>query len=143
MDQLQETFDDTDRERKELQNKFDDIIVKLERAQVLSTSLGDEQVCIDNIYTLKKKCHSSQIRWQETLHSLQQKNVSLFGDAVILSAFLVYGGGFLHAQRQNLLIRWKEICHEEHLIVGTGFSVLGRFIDPELVRDPVHLLIWL
>ena len=55
MDQLQETFDDTDRERKELQNKFDDIIVKLERAQVLSTSLGDEQVCIDNIYTFFKK----------------------------------------------------------------------------------------
>lgn len=43
---MQESYDETDRERKELQDRFSDIIVKVERAQVLSASLGDEQVCM-------------------------------------------------------------------------------------------------
>lgn len=124
LNQLQETYDEADRKREELQDKYNDILVKLERAQVLSASLGDEQV-----------------RWKETLQRLQQKNSSVFGDVTLLSAFLVYSGGFSQSQRQKLLVEWKAICSQEHLIVGTEFSVVGNLIDPELIHEwHVHSL---
>ena len=148
-------------ERDALQEKCEEISIQLRRAEVLTTSLGDEQVTTELVIHVELLIHRyfshththtcthththtrmhahththtlTQIRWQETLHTLCSQLTTLTGDSLLTAACLVYWGPFTPSYRQPLLAKWKHFCQENKLSVDASFSMQESLMESEEV----------
>mmetsp|Transcript_7765 Transcript_7765/g.7235 ORF Transcript_7765/g.7235 Transcript_7765/m.7235 type:complete len:99 (+) Transcript_7765:104-400(+) len=87
--------------------KRDECQAKLNRAQILMNSLGNEKS-----------------RWESTSDRLLVEKESLLGDMILASAFITYMGPFEGVYREKVVQReWTPIISAYEIIVGEKFNL--------------------
>jgi dynein heavy chain len=92
---------------------------RLARATKLLSGLGGEQQ-----------------RWEQQANALNHKYNTLIGDALLVSAILVYLGPLPPSYRQNLLEKWKILLMNQDL----GSS--EKFTFEDSMGDPLQIRLW-
>ncbi|CRK89849.1 CLUMA_CG003435, isoform A [Clunio marinus] len=118
---IQVLKDDLDRKQKEMleiQNRFDLNSVRLNRAGRLTAALVDEEV-----------------RWRETVKSLNEELVGVPGDVLVASACIAYLGAFSIDYRRRLSSEWMEECHKLNIPSSSTFSLIHCLGDPYEMRE--------
>ncbi|ODM98966.1 Dynein heavy chain 6, axonemal [Orchesella cincta] len=113
---LQERFENSMKEKQDLEDNMELTAARLRRAGRLTTALASEQT-----------------RWAETVERFDEEMKNLIGDVFVASACIAYFGAFTSDYRQLLTEEWVGRCVELQIPVTPGF-VLVRFADPFEVR---------
>lgn len=93
LEELNKQYDESLRNKGELNNSAEELRVKLERAESLITGLADERD-----------------RWELSLESHRDKLDNIPGDALLGAAFMSYAGPFTSPYRSHL-VSLKESCN--------------------------------
>lgn len=112
---LNQELEKTNREKERTAIEVESCERKLERAETLINSLGEEKS-----------------RWTEEAATLQLQLDHLVGDVLISSAFIAYLGPFTGIYRRNSIAQWHAHCVKESIPCSTVFdlrTVLGNEID--------------
>jgi dynein heavy chain len=107
------------REKKNLEEKYDDCNTKLERAEKLLSGLGGEKV-----------------RWTEVAASLGPKYTNLTGDVLISSGMIAYLGPFTVTYRQRATDAWMRQCTDNCIPRSEHFNF------QEALGEPVKMRSW-
>ncbi|KAJ3068699.1 Dynein heavy chain 6, axonemal [Podochytrium sp. JEL0797] len=118
LNKLKETYDNSIRSKKQLADKMEETTLRLARASKLTSALADEQ-----------------IRWTESVASMNFLIEQLVGNIFICAASVAYYGAFTTSYRQDLVIEWMQQCHQFGVPVTDNFSLMEHLVDPALVRD--------
>ncbi len=78
--------------------------------------------------------HFIQVRWHETLTSLQSQRSTVIGDALLSSACLVYTGLFTPSYRQSLLGKWMHFCQDGKLPADSKFVMESSMSESDQVQ---------
>ncbi|KAJ3021047.1 UNVERIFIED_CONTAM: Dynein heavy chain 6, axonemal [Siphonaria sp. JEL0065] len=118
LNKLKETYDNSIRSKKQLADKMEETTLRMARAGKLTLALADEQ-----------------IRWTESVASMNFLIDQLVGNIFLCAASVAYYGAFTTAYRQDLVLEWMRQCREFGVPVTDNFSLLEHLVDPAVVRD--------
>jgi dynein heavy chain len=118
LDKLKEKYETSIKSKKVLAEKMEETTRRLARASKLTQALADEQ-----------------IRWIESVESLNIQIEALVGNIFLCSASVAYFGAFTSTYRQELVVQWIRRCQEIGVPVSENFSLLEHLADPAVVRD--------
>ncbi|KAI9346257.1 dynein heavy chain and region D6 of dynein motor-domain-containing protein [Obelidium mucronatum] len=118
LNKLKETYDNSIRSKKQLADKMEETTMRMARAGKLTLALADEQ-----------------IRWTESVASMNFLIDQLVGNIFLCAASVAYYGAFTTAYRQDLVLEWMKQCRDFGVPVTDNFSLLEHLVDPAVVRD--------
>ncbi|KAJ3137918.1 Dynein heavy chain 6, axonemal [Physocladia obscura] len=118
LDKLKETYESSIRSKKTLADKMEETTLRMGRAGKLTLALADEQ-----------------IRWTESVASMNFLIQQLVGNIFICAASVAYYGAFTSQYRQNLVAEWMKQCREYSVPVTDNFNLMEHLVDPAIVRD--------
>ncbi|KAI9363382.1 dynein heavy chain and region D6 of dynein motor-domain-containing protein [Zopfochytrium polystomum] len=118
LDKLKQKYETSIKSKKVLAEKMEETTRRLARASKLTLALADEQ-----------------IRWTESVDSLNQRIDSLVGNIFLCSACVAYTGAFTSTYRQDLVIQWIRSCQEIGIPISENLSLVENLADPAVVRD--------
>ncbi|KAG5682932.1 hypothetical protein PVAND_012250 [Polypedilum vanderplanki] len=120
-EKIQSLRDDLDRKQKEMheiQMKYDLNNKRLTSAGRLTTALSDEE-----------------IRWRETVATLDFNLFAIPGDILVASAYIAYLGAFPIDYRKKLCKRWITECQKLKIPCGEDFEFINCLGDPYQLRE--------
>ena len=103
---------------KNLQDEYDNCIVKLDRASKLIDGLKDEKV-----------------RWAEEEENLKEKFRNIVGDLMISSGIIAYLGVFTGSYRSSCIDVWVSQLKEKGIPSSSEFSLQKVLGDPVKIRE--------
>ncbi|KAI8620571.1 dynein heavy chain and region D6 of dynein motor-domain-containing protein [Chytriomyces sp. MP71] len=118
LDKLKETYENSIKSKKVLADKMEETTQRLARASKLTLALADEQ-----------------IRWTESVASMNFLIGQLVGNIFICAASVAYYGAFTSVYRQDLVLIWMRKCQEFQVPVTENFNLTEHLVDPAVVRD--------
>lgn len=113
---LQQKFDNSTKEKQDLEDNMELTAARLRRAGRLTTALASEQ-----------------IRWGETVLKFDEELKNLVGDVFVAAACIAYFGAFTSDYRNVLVEEWVNRCIALEIPVTPGFTLV-KFGDPFEVR---------
>ncbi len=116
---LESRCEQGDDRKKALAAEVTECEAKLTRATKLITGLGGEQN-----------------RWERQGAELKSKYNTLIGDALLVSAFMVYLGPLPPTYRQNYLEKWRI------MLMGQDIGFSSNFTLEEAMGDPLKIRLW-
>ncbi|TPX75806.1 hypothetical protein CcCBS67573_g02914 [Chytriomyces confervae] len=118
LNKLKETYENSIKSKKVLADKMEETTQRLARASKLTLALADEQ-----------------IRWTESVASMNFLIEQLVGNIFLCAASVAYYGAFTTNYRQELVREWMHRCQEFGVPVTENFSLMEHLVDPAVVRD--------
>ncbi|CDJ49023.1 hypothetical protein EBH_0056020 [Eimeria brunetti] len=119
LEELNNQYDESLRNKSELNSSAEELRVKLERAESLITGLADERD-----------------RWELSLESYKDKLGNIPGDALLASAFMSYAGPFTSSYRSHLVKDlWMSKLQESSIPCSADFDFTDFFVTPVDVRQ--------
>jgi len=118
---LQKLKDDLDRKQQEMfetQERYDMNNTHLDRAGRLISALSDEEV-----------------RWRETVKSLNGELKTVPGDVLVASACIAYLGAFPIHYRKRMTSLWIDECHRLDIPSSSHFDLVECLGDPYQMRQ--------
>ena len=120
MDRLQALNDQLEamtQKKKELEFNIDLCAKKLDRAEKLISSLGDEKG-----------------RWTETAERLGETYNNIVGDVLLSSALVAYLGAFTMQYRQECTFDWHVNCQQKGIPCSAHYSLTSTLGEPVKIR---------
>ncbi len=114
---LNDQLETTVQKKKELEINIDLTAKKLDRAEKLISSLGDEKG-----------------RWTETAERLGNTYNNIVGDVLLSSALVAYLGAFTMQYRQECALNWHALCREKGIPCSENFSLSAPLGEPVKIR---------
>ncbi|KAJ3105519.1 Dynein heavy chain 6, axonemal [Phlyctochytrium planicorne] len=118
LNKLKEKYETSIKSKKTLAEKMEETTRRLARASQLTLALADEQ-----------------IRWTESIQSLNDRLDALVGNIFLCAAAVAYFGAFTSTYRQELVHSWIRKCQDIGIPVSESFSFIENLADPSIVRD--------
>lgn len=118
LEKLKATYENSLASKKQLQDKMEETTRRLTRASKLTTALADEQV-----------------RWAESIESLNAQIEALVGNMFLSAACVAYFGAFTSGYRKDMVSIWIQRCIDIGIPVSENFSLYENLADPAVVRD--------
>ncbi|KAJ3207853.1 Dynein heavy chain 6, axonemal [Entophlyctis luteolus] len=118
LSKLKETYENSIRSKKMLADKMEETTVRMARAGKLTLALADEQV-----------------RWTESVASMNFLIDQLVGNIFLCAASVAYYGAFTSQYRQELVQEWAKQCRDFGVPVTGNFNLMEHLVDPAIVRD--------
>jgi dynein heavy chain, axonemal len=115
---LQKQADDTEAEKQRLEAEAKLTQDRLVRAGKLTTGLADEQV-----------------RWKESVETLNSMIHALVGDVLLSAGFISYLGPFTGVYRDEILAGWVKQCKARSIPCSDHPTLLDTVGDPVMVRQ--------
>ena len=115
---LQRKYEDSLKQRDDLEKQINNTQVRLARAEKLVTGLGGEQS-----------------RWTSTAEAYEVDMVNLVGDMVIGAGCVAYMGPFTAEYRQALISGWAKHARSIGIDCDLQFSLTRSLGDPVVMRD--------
>ncbi|KAJ9465464.1 Dynein-1-beta heavy chain [Diplonema papillatum] len=118
MAQLQSAFDESVKNKEDLQHKLETAQRHLATAEVLMDSLGAEVV-----------------RWDAMITRFKEDMVTLPANVFLASASIAYFGAFSPSFRAELVAMWVETAKERGLPIAPDYSLSTTLGDPMQIRE--------
>ncbi|KAJ3052746.1 Dynein heavy chain 6, axonemal [Rhizophlyctis rosea] len=118
LEKLKVKYETSVESKRTLAEKMEETTRRLARASKLTLALADEQ-----------------IRWAESVESLNAAIEALVGNIFLSAASVAYYGAFTSNFRQELVDGWIKRCREIGIPVSETFSLVETLADPAVVRD--------
>ncbi|KAJ3111626.1 Dynein heavy chain 6, axonemal [Phlyctochytrium bullatum] len=118
LDKLKQKYETSIASKKTLAEKMEETTRRLSRASQLTLALADEQV-----------------RWMESIETLNMKIDALVGNIFLCAASVAYFGAFTSVYRQELVRYWIRKCQDIGIPVSETFNLSDNLADPAIVRD--------
>jgi dynein heavy chain len=115
---LKDKFKELTDRKDSLEAQVDLCAKKLERAETLMSSLGDEKD-----------------RWQATAADLGRTYTNLTGDVLVSSGLVAYLGAFTSQFRNEQCEQWLKRCKDLQIPSSETFSLSSTLGDPVKIRD--------
>jgi len=115
---LQKQADETQAQKERLEAEAKLTEDRLVRAGKLTSGLADEQV-----------------RWKESVKTLDAQITKLVGDVLIAAGSVSYLGPFTGAYRDEILAGWVEGCHEQGIPCSEAPTLMNTVGDAVVVRQ--------
>ena len=115
---LEEEYENSVRNKKDIEEKAQLTGIQLERAEKLIGGLAEEK-----------------IRWTSLEAQLKQDLINLVGNMLLCTGFLAYVGPFTAEFRRELIHSWTQLCIEKNIPVDGNMKVERFLSDPVLVRE--------
>lgn len=111
-------LNDAERNKARLENEYQDVSTKLERAKMLIESLGGEKG-----------------RWHELGITLGGVYTNLTGDVLVSSGIIAYLGAFTAAFRNQINNEWTQKAKDRKVPSSETLSLEAVLGDPVLIRS--------
>ncbi|KAJ3032226.1 Dynein heavy chain 6, axonemal [Rhizophlyctis rosea] len=118
LEKLKVKYETSVESKRQLADKMEETTKRLARASKLTLALADEQV-----------------RWAESVESLNAQIEALVGNIFLSAAAVAYFGAFTSNFRQELVDGWIKRCREIGIPVSETFTLVETLADPAVVRD--------
>ncbi|KAJ3111652.1 Dynein heavy chain 6, axonemal [Phlyctochytrium bullatum] len=118
LDNLKKVYEESVASKRALADKMEDTTRRMGRASKLTAALADEQ-----------------IRWTESVESLNSQIEALVGNIFLCAASVAYTGAFTSSYRKELVVYWIRKCQDIGIPVSETFSLVDHLVDPAVVRD--------
>jgi dynein heavy chain len=115
---LEAQFTEANEKKEDLARQFEEASGRLERAGILTESLGSESV-----------------RWTESCKRLTAEYGDLVGDALISASTIAYAGAFTPDFRKRLVELWRESLVQAGIPHTPGCNITGTVSDQVLLRN--------
>jgi dynein heavy chain len=115
---LKKTLSDTERELANLIQEAELTKARLKRADVLTVGLADEQV-----------------RWAETVKTLDVEIHNLTGDVFLAASSVAYYGPFTGVFRLKIIDAWMEGCREFNIPMSDKFDLADKMGNVLVMKD--------
>ena len=115
---LKDKFKELNEKKENLEKEVELCAKKLERAETLMSSLGDEKD-----------------RWHSTAEALGTTYTNLTGDVLVSSGLVAYLGAFPAQLRQEQCDEWMDRCKGLQIPCSETFSLSRTLGDPVKIRD--------
>ncbi|KAJ3101998.1 Dynein heavy chain 6, axonemal [Phlyctochytrium planicorne] len=118
LEKLKKVYEESVSSKRILADKMEETTQRMGRASKLTLALADEQV-----------------RWTESVESLNSQIEALVGNIFLCAASVAYNGAFTSTYRQELVIYWIRKCQDIGIPVSENFNLVDPLVDPSVVRD--------
>ncbi|KAJ3215607.1 Dynein heavy chain 6, axonemal [Dinochytrium kinnereticum] len=118
LDKLKQKYETSIKSKKTLAEKMEETTRRLSRASQLTLALADEQ-----------------IRWTESIESMNRSMDALVGNIFLCAASVAYFGAFTSVYRFELVYSWIRKCQVIGIPVSENFNLVDHLADPAIVRD--------
>ncbi|ORX87336.1 hypothetical protein BCR32DRAFT_215454 [Anaeromyces robustus] len=118
LNELKQSYENSNAEKQELINKKEETTKRLDRANKLTLALADEQG-----------------RWIQSVESLNNQIEALNGNVFLAAACVAYYGAFTSTYRQRLVKRWIERCQELEIPILESFNLIDTLSDQVMIRE--------
>ncbi|KAL1769801.1 dynein heavy chain 14, axonemal, partial [Sigmodon hispidus] len=115
---LHTSYKDIVTEKHQLANRKKLATKRLQCASVLLTVLEDEK-----------------IRWQETVNEIDKKLEGIWGDILLSSACISYGGVLTPEFRQPVIQKWEDLCVKYKISLSSRFSLMEVMSEKNEIRQ--------
>uniref|UniRef100_A0A1I8PY36 AAA+ ATPase domain-containing protein n=1 Tax=Stomoxys calcitrans TaxID=35570 RepID=A0A1I8PY36_STOCA len=99
LEYLKQKINDLERKLREIQSEFEEAVASKQKCQL---EADKTTFTIDLAHRLVNGLANENIRWKESVQSLQSKSATLPGDILLISSFLSYAGCFTRRYREEL-----------------------------------------
>ncbi|KAL9654899.1 hypothetical protein ABK040_008689 [Willaertia magna] len=104
--------------KNELENEYEEVSTKLERAKKLIKLLEGEKV-----------------RWEETLSNIIEQLSSIYGDVLLSSGVISYLGTFTGEYRKQIIKKWKTKLSQNEIKFSEEYSLASTLAEPMEIRN--------
>eukprot|EP01022_Parablepharisma_sp_SALTPOND_P013750 TRINITY_DN1846_c1_g1_i1.p2 TRINITY_DN1846_c1_g1~~TRINITY_DN1846_c1_g1_i1.p2 ORF type:complete len:5107 (+),score=843.18 TRINITY_DN1846_c1_g1_i1:25620-40940(+) len=105
-------------ERDELRKEYEELEIKIERAEQLIKNLAD--FCV---------------RWEKELENIKDQENKLSGDALISAAFLSYCGPLNKEYRDELMELWTAKIKENGIFMSSTYDFCNFMVGESIIRE--------